>query len=83
MWPKERTCSESAVSFGAVGQDGFELEPVDFGQGIGVGEEPARDGTGRWRAGADRLRLVAKIPADVVADAGIAAGIALLLDLLP
>ncbi len=32
--------------FGAVGQDGFELEPVAFGQGVGVGEEPARDGAG-------------------------------------
>ncbi|EDY56620.1 conserved hypothetical protein [Streptomyces sviceus ATCC 29083] len=42
------------------------LESVAFGQGVGVGEEPARDGTGRRRAGADRLRLAAKIPADVV-----------------
>ncbi|KOY53430.1 hypothetical protein ADK59_35700 [Streptomyces sp. XY332] len=56
--------------FGAVGQDGFELEPVDFGQGVGVGEDPARDGAGRRRAGADRLGLAAKVPADVVADAG-------------
>nr|WP_168506007.1 hypothetical protein [Streptomyces sp. S1D4-11]QIY93989.1 hypothetical protein HEP87_07825 [Streptomyces sp. S1D4-11] len=31
---------------GAIGQDGFELEPVAFGQGVGVGEDPARNSPG-------------------------------------
>ncbi|KEF06639.1 hypothetical protein ADK47_13690 [Streptomyces rimosus subsp. rimosus] len=34
--------------FGAVGQDDLEVGPVAFGKGVGVGEEPARDGAGRW-----------------------------------
>lgn len=48
-----------------------------------MGEDPASDGAGRWRPGADRLGLAAKTSADVVADAAVTAGIALFLDLLP
>jgi hypothetical protein len=69
--------------FRAVDQDGLEMKSVDLVQGVGVGEDPVCDGPGRWRPGPDRLRLAARCPADVVADAGVAVGVALFLDLLP
>ncbi len=39
----------------AVRQRGLELEPVIFGQGVGVREDPTRDGTGGWGPRPDRL----------------------------
>jgi hypothetical protein len=69
--------------FGTGGQDGLELEPVAFGQGVGVGEDPPGDSAGRWRPGPNRLRLAAQGPADVATDVAVAVRLALLPDLLP
>lgn len=56
--------------FRAADQDGLEMKSVVLVQGVAVAEDPACDGSGRWRPGPDRLRLAAQCPADVVANAG-------------
>lgn len=77
MWPKERTCQERAVSSGQLARTALSWRQSTSGRVSGWVRIQ------RVTARADRLGFAAKRPAGVVADAGVAVGIALFLDLLP
>jgi hypothetical protein len=64
------------VEFGAAFQQGLELGPLVFGQGVGMAGEPAGD-VADGRRGRQERRLGGAALLKVGADGGVAAGVAL------